>query len=531
MRARPEWLLAAALCAAGPRVASQTPAAQAQEPVKDSLVLKDGRMFEGWPIKHTDKGVTLHLQNGDIDVGTDLIKEWYSASGDTGYQPQTDEERKKVEQGLALVGGKWVVRKDYEKEIEKRNAATRKRIAEAKDRREWRNAAKAESLHFKFEHTLPTDIFNGLRDLLETYYAVFTKKWGLNPTMKLKPLVCLYSDEHDFHRISGAPPGVIGYFAFTKVPVELDLYYDRLDPRLTLDVLFHEGNHLLTHMVNEKFMYPPWINESMAEYFGASRWDPVKKEMSIGHLQAGRLMVVKQAIKKDEWLKLKDMIEMERFGSLHYAWGWSFVHFLESTEKYKKPFERFYLDLSSKSGIKRVPSWGVFRTVESKDQIEMLLKALGAKSLDDLQKEWYDYIKGLEVQDAAGFDEAGRLMRIMGRRKEAREYLAKAVELGSGNAATYAAYGETLIQDRNYKQAIEMLDKALQLDPLTAKYWFWKGSALHFQGGAEQKAEGLRLIKLAAELDPEDTEIQFYLDNLNELDTLASEAADKGKGG
>src|SRR5262249_19959000 len=256
--------------------------------------------------------VTVHLQNGDIQVPADLIKEWYSASGDS-YQPQNDEEKKKLEQGLVPVGGKWIARKDYEKEIERRNAATQKRIAEAKDRREWRNAAKAESQHFKFEHTLPTDIFNGLRDLLETYYAVFTKKWGLNPTNKLKPLVCLYSDEHDFHRISGAPPGVIGYFAFAKVPVELDLYYDRLDPRLTLDVLFHEGNHLLTFMVNEKFRYPPWINESMAEYFGASRWDPAKKEMSVGHLQAGRLMVVKQAIKKDEWLKLKDMIEMENF--------------------------------------------------------------------------------------------------------------------------------------------------------------------------------------------------------------------------
>jgi tetratricopeptide (TPR) repeat protein len=505
------------------------PKAPQNPPVLDSLALKDGRFFEGKPVKKTDKGFRVQFENGEVFVPADLVKDYYSSSFATDYTPKDEDEKQKLEQGLIPVSGKWVPKKDLERDIQKRNAAAQKRIAEAKKHSGWADRYRAESKHFKFEHQLPPELFEEFKNLLETYYDVFTKKWGLAMTAKTKPLVCIYIDEQQYYRTSGAPRGAIGFFWFTKVPVELDLYWDRLDPRQTIDVLFHEGNHLLTHMVNEKFRYPAWINESMAEYFGASRWDPVKKHMSIGHLQAGRLMVVKDAIKKNDWLKLKDMIEMERFQALHYAWGWTFIHFVMSTEKYKKNFERFYLDLANKTGVKRVPWQGIFRTVEPALQIEMLLKYLAVKDLDVLQREWYDYIKELEVNDALGFDEAGRLMRQMGSPKKAAEYLARAVELGTKNAATFAVYGEVLTGQRKYKEAIEMLDRATSLDPLTAKFWFAKGGAYRAQSGEQNKETGLKLIKLAAEMDPEDTEIQFYIDNMEELaELLEGKGKEKG---
>ena len=38
----------------------------------------------------------------------------------------------------------------------------------------------------------------------------------------------------------------------------------------------------------------------MAEYFGASEWDPRAKTMRIGLLQSGRLAVLKEQFKDDE---------------------------------------------------------------------------------------------------------------------------------------------------------------------------------------------------------------------------------------
>jgi tetratricopeptide (TPR) repeat protein len=299
----------------------------------------------------------------------------------------------------------------------------------------------------------------------------------------------------------------------------LNLYYDRLDPDLTIDVLFHEGNLLLTHMFDVRFMYPPWINESMAEYFGASKWDPKTKKMSMGHLQAGRLTVVKEAIRKNEWLKLKDMIEMESFGSLHYAWGWTFIHYLMESKKYQKGFEKFYTDLPKKTGIKRVPWGGRWRTVPPDEQMDYLIKCLpGIKDLDQLEKEWHAYVKELNVADMAGYEQAGRYMRLLGRYKDAEEYLAKAIEMGSTQGATFGAYGDVLIKRNKADKAIEALTKAIELDPLTAKYHFWLGIATRRGPGEEAKAKGLQFIKLAAEIEPEDIEIEWWLADVDQMD-------------
>ena len=48
-------------------------------------------------------------------------------------------------------------------------------------------------------------------------------------------------------------------------PIELNFYFDRNDRALTFDVMFHETNHYLTHLLDHEFNYPLWINESLAE--------------------------------------------------------------------------------------------------------------------------------------------------------------------------------------------------------------------------------------------------------------------------
>ena len=105
------------------------------------------------------------------------------------------------------------------------------------------------------------------------------------------------------------PEGVLGYFA--PYAHDLNFFYDRQRTSLTVDVMFHEGNHMLTHMIDEHVWYPAWINEGMAEYYGASEWDPVQKKMTVGGIQSGRLAALWATVEESEkWQGLEDLIKM-----------------------------------------------------------------------------------------------------------------------------------------------------------------------------------------------------------------------------
>lgn len=72
----------------------------------------------------------------------------------------------------------------------------------------------------------------------------------------------------------------------------------------------------------------PWLAEGLAVYFESS-------VLKYGRLQTGiiptyRLIQLKEALKKNRALSLRDLLSMgqERFGSLEYAQSWSFVYFI-----------------------------------------------------------------------------------------------------------------------------------------------------------------------------------------------------------
>ena len=112
-------------------------------------------------------------------------------------------------------------------------------------------------------------------DLFETYFKIFAKEWGVKRGRLGKLKVCFYHDEDYFRQVSGAGYGVLGYFRFVD-PIELNVYNIRNDKQETLSVIFHEVNHYLVYLIDPKFDYSPWVNEGLAEYYGSSKWDPVK---------------------------------------------------------------------------------------------------------------------------------------------------------------------------------------------------------------------------------------------------------------
>jgi hypothetical protein len=89
-------------------------------------------------------------------------------------------------------------------------------------------------------------------DLMETYYSVFTKQFGVARPPKEKLKVCFYHDYETFLEVSGAPYGVLAYYRFVQ-PRELNFYYDRLRPDETTAIMFHEAQHYLSHLLDLKF--------------------------------------------------------------------------------------------------------------------------------------------------------------------------------------------------------------------------------------------------------------------------------------
>ncbi|MCA9321140.1 MAG: hypothetical protein KDB53_10410, partial [Planctomycetes bacterium] len=437
--------LAAALIMVSTAVLAQAPG---EDVPIDTLQLNDGRFFEGKRMTRTPDGIVIHFENGDVLVDRLLVKDSLTSKVEGVEVEISPEDQLKIDDGLVRFEGKWMRPAQRDGMLKSRQAARQSRLEEARTHRLWRNRYTKETKNFAFEYTIDPEKMDEYAELMENYYTTFTREWRIRKPSDMGRLrVCFYHDAEYYHQVSGASPGVIGYFRFVP-PEELHFYFDRLDERMTIDVMFHEANHYLTHLIDPKFVYPPWVNESLAEYYGSSQWDPVTKKMSSGHLQAGRLTVIKDQIAAGDWQALEPLIRLEHgaFNAVHYAWGWSFVHFLLESKKYSTNFKRFYVALARERSIKRVPWNFNMRTVEPADQIEALKKYLKVKDLMDLEKEWHDYVNGLEQKDPRGYSEAGEQVLGRGMPIKARRYFQTAIDSGFKTPMTYYGLGRALEQ-------------------------------------------------------------------------------------
>jgi len=477
----------------------------------DTLALKDGRFFEGRPVEVKPDGYLIRFEHGSIEVPKDMVESFFSSESG-GFVPTTPEEKKRFEKGYVRWNGRWTRISIAERKREEAIEARRKRMEQMKARRLWRNHAEVETRRFVFRHTLPDEVFQEFQDLFETYYDYFTKYWRFRPSPKFgKVTINIYHNREYFEQVSGAPSGVVGYY----VPTERDLhfYYDRNNKGYTIDVMFHEGNHMLTHMINRDRWYPWWVGEGMAEYFGASEWDPEKKTMKLGRLQAGRLAVLHAQIEEDKWVSLKDLLETNGMGAVGYSWAWSLCHFLLHTSKYERRFKRFFMAIGRDSSLRTVARFAQIRQLPPTEVVEAFRKYLRVDDLDELEEEWYEYIrKNLRLDGRADVNwaEAGWIMSLYGEEAKARLYYKRAIDKGAKSAAPYYGYAELKLRQNMPGIALKYSKKAVERDPLHARAYALQGRALLRQDSGNE--EGLRLLELAHEVDPDDQQIWFHLE-------------------
>ncbi|MFK7740548.1 MAG: tetratricopeptide repeat protein [Planctomycetota bacterium] len=488
-------------------LAATAPLAFAQ----DSLQLTDGRFVIDKKIEKHEQGAVIHYQHGDVIVPKAMIRECSAFEMDAAEQGWSDADLVRIEKGEVFFEGKWIPEKKRAKELAKRRSTRQKRIAEAKEHRIWRNHHVLKSKNFEFHYTIDPVVMERYAEMMEVYFKTFTKQWGIKKPRGMKRLkVCFYHDSEYYQQVSGAPPGVIGYFRFVK-PIELNFYYERLDEGLTQDVMFHEANHYLTHLIDPKFHYPSWINESLAEYYGASEWDPVKKKMIVGNLQEGRLAMIQDSIRRDEWQGLQDLIELpqQQFNAVHYAWGWSFVHYLMSNKKTEKAFKKFYLALGRDSKIERIPHFYDIKKCEPEVVIEVFKKFLKVSDLAELEKPWHEYVKGLKAASGPGFRNAGDIALGRGMPIKAQRYYKTALEMGDNNALTHFGYGRALSRKGKHAEAKVQFEKALELDPLQGRLWMYLADTM--ESLHDNKDEIARMRELALEIEPDNHDLMIRL--------------------
>ncbi len=487
----------------------------------DILCLKDGRVFDEVTLSRSEGGVTVQFENGDIEVPSRLIQD-FVIENDTGFVAETDEDRENIAKGKVRFDGKWMTVRERDKRVETLIEEQREALEEIRETRVWRNRLKESSKNFDFEVTVPRHVFESYRDLCEEYFSEFVKTFKIKKPKDLGNLqVKFYVDREAFMQVSGAPRGVLGFFRFVE-PYELNIYYDRLDPKGTEEVMYHEVGHYLAKLVVIDFKYPHWPGESLCEYYAASTWDPVKKKLDWGGLHPGRITSIKQDIEKDEWVDLRDMILGCNDRNYHdHDWGWSFVHYLMSQPKHAKNFKKFYLALARGRDVDRtVQTYGRIRmeTVSGGEMLASFMKYMKLKDDDDLrelEEDWYTHVReNLQLSDARGFENAAVRSLRLGRKHRAKRQLEQAIELGSTKSVTYHRLARVLADMDEDEAAREKWRRAIALDPLVPEYYIALGSSLLGEKDPVKWEEGKRLLYLALDIEPDN----FYLErNLESL--------------
>jgi hypothetical protein len=471
----------------------------------DILVLKDGRFFDGLKLGLVEGGYVVHYPNGDVIVPFDAVEDALMESPPP-FVPQTVEEKERADKGQVPFDGKWMSESNRNKLIEKLLAQRREELAERRSHELWRNRYTTETKHFRFEYTVPEHVFAPLREKMEAYFTAFAKEWGIKQPRDLGRLsVCFYPDYQQFLQVSGTSTGVLGYFRFVT-PMDLNFFYDRTDVRLVEEVMYHETNHYLQKLLEVGFKMPHFPGESIAEFYGASDYDPDTKKFTTGLVLEGRLNEVKQDIIEGEEWGLQKLICTDG-AYQHYTWGWTLVHYLMHDDRYAKSFQKFVRDLCAGKGIRtQTTSVGadILRYTEATEVWELFKKHMGLRTDEDvaaLEGAWHAYIKDeLKTTSAQGLADAAHNAERANLKIKARRLYREALDGGDDRAITRHRYASMLRDEGEYGEAAENWRKAIELDPMEALYRYRLGSLLKAHLG--NKEEGTAMLRLARDMNP-----------------------------
>jgi hypothetical protein len=267
-------------------------------------------------------------------------------------------------------------------------------------------------------------------------------------------------------------------------------------------------------LISPGYRFPNWLNEGLAEYYGASVWDAEKEDLTVGGLLEGRLAGVQADILKDDWVHIEDMMPYPNIPGQYYGWAWTFVHFMMNS-KYEKKFKRLVLGFprDKSHDRERIQYTGTFAMEfhPPEAQWEIMKRYLRFSSVEDLEKEWHDYVRTLEPASPRGFYQAGRRALLEGMPLKAIKMMEMAKEKGYDSPLMYSKLAEAWHkrpkkdkQDRleHYRQAVAHMESAVERDPVNPLFHAKFARMLDRAARAAEKGDPRILVEreLAREL-------------------------------
>jgi tetratricopeptide (TPR) repeat protein len=218
---------------------------------------------------------------------------------------------------------------------------------------------------------------------VETFKDVFTED-----AKRPKPRVAIFNTREAYLTygeltLSNRQEWTLGYFH--PMYRELLLFED-VDQEATLQTLYHEAFHQFMALMVPRA--PFWYNEGIAEFMGGIKVEIIKAQSKIierARILDGRLKGLKMSL--NFALKFEDIMMQTPAQfysgpvSFKYAQAWSMVHFLyeASGGKHRPKIEAYFRKLKE-GGTPR----------------EAYQAAFGESNIEELQKEWLEYVKKME---------------------------------------------------------------------------------------------------------------------------------------
>lgn len=186
----------------------------------------------------------------------------------------------------------------------------------------------------------------------------YVEQQGIKTTRPEVPLiVVMFSDVKEYQRLTGAPPGAVAFYSILNNRVMmyeksgLELVRPDLATQEAVSTIAHEGTHQILANIGVQqrlSFWPMWVSEGIAEFCspttieGRFRWNGVAQVNNMRMYEL-EVYLVRKGLKPDGE-SVAATIEAARLTSTGYAYAWSLVHFLATTQKQK--FNEYMRELS-----------------------------------------------------------------------------------------------------------------------------------------------------------------------------------------
>ncbi len=260
--------------------------------------------------------------------------------------------------------------------------------------RSWEQAFVYSSQCYTVRTNTSTDVAEYAGVLMDAVHYHYCQRFGIGGTQRSN--ICVFRTKEEMaaygrkHCQWTPPANSIGFFSTVNGGTICVVWKELVGQKPEI-VLMHEGTHQFVHAVFREAL-PIWLNEGFAVYFENSCFDG--RNLDVGRLPVARLLQLQAQMRQDKHVTLEKLFatEQKNFSVAHYGSAWAFVFWLahggdeRELQVHQAALGRFVADCR-----------------QGRKDGKALAGYLGrAGGMDALEKEWKEWVLGLDASDSYG---------------------------------------------------------------------------------------------------------------------------------